>query len=88
MVFGSSANLQALAEQKDGSLYNARVAAALLTLFAVLALRFRRFGLYGVLSHVVAERTGQPTHVPRRHRIPRSAFRVLGETQSDTRLAC
>jgi len=50
-------NLGTLAEQKDGSLYVERLAAALLTMFALLALVVATVGIYGVLSSAVIERT-------------------------------
>jgi macrolide transport system ATP-binding/permease protein len=50
-------NLSTLAVQKDGSLYAERTAAALLTLFGLLALLVTAVGIYGLLSHTVTERT-------------------------------
>ena len=50
-------NLTTLAAQKDGSLYTERLAAALLTIFGLLALLLAAIGLYGVVSYSVTERT-------------------------------
>ena len=49
-------NLRTLAEQRDGSLYANRAVAAVLTLFAGLALVVCGIGLYGILSYAVTER--------------------------------
>ena len=50
-------NLQTLADQRDGSIYNERLSATLLTLFGTLAALLAAVGLYAVLSYSVTERT-------------------------------
>jgi len=49
-------NVRTLAGQKDRSLYNARLAATLLSVFGGLALLLASIGLYGVMAYVVGRR--------------------------------
>jgi macrolide transport system ATP-binding/permease protein len=49
-------NIKTLEEQKDRSLYTARLAATLLSVFGGLALLLASVGLYGVMAYVVGQR--------------------------------
>jgi ABC-type antimicrobial peptide transport system permease subunit len=49
-------NIKTLEEQKDRSLYTARLAATLLSVFGGLALLMASVGLYGVMAYVVGQR--------------------------------
>jgi predicted permease len=50
-------NIKTLEEQKSNSLYTSRLAAALLTMFGLMALLLAAVGLYGVMAYTVHRRT-------------------------------